>query len=115
MFSCEICNISKKTLFFTDQRQWLLLRFISCFERSPEQLASVEFLQEIPDLAEKVFAAAKILKQPLQVFGKRKSANLIWKSFIQYCKAFKSTYFEDPLWTAVSETQHLSDKFTEGK
>ena len=33
MFSCEICKISKN-IFFTEEFQWLLLRFKSCFQRS---------------------------------------------------------------------------------
>ena len=31
MFSCEIC----KNTFFKERLQWLLLRFSSCFQRSP--------------------------------------------------------------------------------
>ena len=33
MFSCEICEISKNII-FTEEFQWLLLRFKSCFQRS---------------------------------------------------------------------------------
>ena len=33
MFSCEICKISKN-IFFTEEFQWLFLRFKSCFQRS---------------------------------------------------------------------------------
>ena len=33
MFSCEICKISENII-FTEEFQWLLLRFKSCFQRS---------------------------------------------------------------------------------
>ena len=36
MFSYEIYKISKNT-FFIEQLQWVLLRFNSCFQRSPRQ------------------------------------------------------------------------------
>ena len=35
LFSCEIYKISKNTCFM-EQLQWLLLRFNSCFQRSPQ-------------------------------------------------------------------------------
>ena len=32
----------------------------------------------------------------------------------EYCEIFKTTYFKKNLWTAASENQGFSDKFTEG-
>ena len=76
MFSCEICKFSKNT-FFTEQLQWLLLRFNSCFQKTPEQkpvqLSAINTIFS----CEKVFAATKIQKQPPQVFCKRRSATLL--------------------------------------
>ena len=44
----------------------------------------------------------------------KKAYNLIRKS-LQYRVVFKKTYFEKRLWTAASEIQNLSDKFSEGR
>ena len=76
MFSCEICKFSKNT-FFTEQLQWLLLRFNSCFQKTPEQkpvqLSAINTIFS----CEKVFTATKIQKQPPQVLCKRRSATLL--------------------------------------
>ena len=65
----------------------------------------------------KVFATAKIQKQPTQVF-------FLFFAYLQrpaqvfsceYCEIFNKTYFEKHLWTAASENQGFNDKFTQGR
>ena len=41
------------------------------------------------------------MQRPVQVF------------FCEFCEIFRNTYFEKYLWTAASENQDYSNKFTE--
>ena len=67
MSSSEICKFSKKT-FLTEQLEWLLLRFNSCFQISPEQkLVRLSAINTIFS-SKKLFAVAKIKKQPPYLF-----------------------------------------------
>ena len=43
------------------------------------------------------------------MFCKRR---FIIRKRLQYCEVFKNTYFENHLWAAAAENQHISDKFT---
>ena len=65
VFSCKISK-NFKNIFFIEQLQWLLLRFNSCFQRSPEQkpvLLSVnKYIINTKFSLKKAFAAAKIQK-----------------------------------------------------
>ena len=44
----------------------------------------------------------------------KKTCNFIRRRF-QYSEVYKNTCFENHLWTAASENEHLSDKFPEGR
>ena len=103
-----------RTHFFIKEFQWLLLRFNSCFQRSSEQKPVRLSAINTRFSWKKVFAAAKIQKQPPQVFCKRRASRASVFS-CEYCEIFKNTYLEKYLWTAVSKNQHLSDKFTKGR
>ena len=103
-----------RTPFFTKEFQWLHLRFNPCFQRSSEQKPVRLSAINISFSWKKVFAAAKIQKQPPQVFCKRRASRASVFS-CEYCEIFKNTYLEKYLWTAVSKNQHLSDKFTKGR
>ena len=74
-FSCEICKFSQNNV-FTEQLQWLLMKFNSCFQRSPEQkpvgLSAINTIFS----CKKVFAATAVQKEPPQVFCKRRFATL---------------------------------------
>ena len=80
--SCEICKCSKNTL-FTEQLQWLLLRFNSCFQRSPKR-------KPVRLSAINKFAATKIQKQPPQVFCKRRPANLLLEKVSSIAKFLRT-------------------------
>ena len=103
-----------RTPFFKKEFQWLHLRFNSCFQRSSEQTPVRLSAINTRFSWKKVFAAAKIQKQPPQVFCKRRASRASVFS-CEYCEIFKNTYLEKYLWTAVSKNQHLSDKFTKGR
>ena len=114
MFSCETCKISKNT-FFTEECQWLLLTFNSCFQRSSEQkpgwLSAIntrfrwkKYLHQWKSRSSHRKCSVKEgLQRPPQVLS------------CEYCNIFKSTYFEKHLWTAASENQGFSDKIIEGR
>ena len=95
---------------FKKEFQWLHLRFNSCFQRSSEQTLVQLSAINTRFSWKKVFAAAKIQKQPPHVFCKRKASRASVFS-CQYCEIFKNTYLEKYLWKSVSKNQHLSDKF----
>ena len=72
----EICKYSKNS-FFTEQLKRLLLGSSLCFQRSPEQKPVPLSVIKTKFSWKKVFAAAKIQKQPTQVFCKRGPATLL--------------------------------------
>ena len=78
VFSCGNCNFSNNT-FFTEQFQWLLLRFNSYFQRT---LSNKYHIQ----LQKKLFAAVRIQKQPPQVFCKRRPATLLERGSSIACR-----------------------------
>ena len=75
VFSCESCKIFKNT-FFTEQLQWLLLKFKSYFQRKLEQKPVRLPAINIKFSWKKVFAATKIQEQPPYVFCKGRPATL---------------------------------------
>ena len=87
--SCEICKCSKSTL-FTEQLQWLILRFNSCFQRSPKQkpvrLSAINAIFS----GKNKFAATKIQKQPPPVICKRRSANLLLEKVSSIAKFLRT-------------------------
>ena len=84
MFSYEICKNSKNT-FFTYEFQWLLLTFNSCFQRSSEQKPVQLSAINTRFSWKKVFAIAKIQKQPPQVFCKGRASRASVFS-CEYCE-----------------------------
>ena len=115
--SCFPVKLAKflKTPFFTEEFQWLLLTFNSCLHRSSGQkqvwLSAIntrfswkKYL--LPRKSRSSHHRCSIkegLQRPSQVFSS------------EYCDLFKNTYFENYLWTATTENQDFSDKFTEGR
>ena len=112
LLSCEICKISKSS-FFTVDFQWLLLTFNSCFQRSlekkPVRQSAINtilswkkyLLLRKSRSSHRWYSVKEGLQRSAQVFS------------CEYCKIFKNTYFEKHLWTAASENQDFSNKFTE--
>ena len=112
MLSGEICKISKSS-FFTEDFQWLLLTFNSCFQRGlekkPVRQSAINtisswkkyLLPRKSRSSHRRYSVKEDLQRSAQVF------------FCEYCKIFKNTYFEKHLWTAASENQDFSNKFTE--
>ena len=89
-----------------DDCYWLLLRFNSCFQKSPEQkpvrLSAINAIFKL----QKCICCYKnsgVLK--------KKVCSFIIRTRSQYCEVFKNIYFQKHLWAAASENQHLSDKF----
>ena len=93
--SREICKFLRTT-FLTEQLQWLLLRFNSCFQRNPEQKAHATVEGLLPPncyqthlvpkfglqsswITGACHYTRKIQKQPQQVFFKRRLATLLKK------------------------------------
>ena len=102
-----------RTPFFTKEFQWLLLRFNSCFQRCSDQKPVRLSAINTRFNWKKVFAAAKIQKQPPHVFCKRRASRSSVFS-CEYYEIFKNPYLEKYLWTAIFKNQHHSDKFTKG-
>ena len=63
--------------FFREHLQWMLQRLNLCFQRSPEQKPVQLSAINTKFCWKKVFAVAKIQKQPPQVFCKRRPATLL--------------------------------------
>ena len=115
--SCPPVKLAKflKRPFFTEEFQWLLLTFNSCFHRSSGQkqvwrsAIKTSFSWKKYLLPRKSWSSQRrcsvkeSMQRPAQVFS------------CEYCKIFKNTYFEKHLWTAAFENQDFSDKFTEGR
>ena len=115
--SCFPVKLAKflKTPFFTEECQWLLLMFNSCFQRSLEQkpgwLSAIntrfrwkKYLHPWKSRSSHRKCSVKEgLQRPAQVLS------------CEYCKIFKNTYFEKHLWTAASENQGFSDKIIKGR
>ena len=110
-----LCKISNNT-FLTEEFQWLLLRFKSCFQRSSKQKPVRLSAKNTTFSWKKSISCRKNnrsghrrcsvkedLQGPAQVFT------------CEYLlmKIFKNIYFENHLWTAAPEYQHLGEKFTE--
>ena len=74
-------------------------------------------------LEKKVFANAKIQKQPVGLLQTCQVGVLLKEGlqvpaqvfFCECCEIFKNTYFEKYLRTAASQNQHFRGKFTEGR
>ena len=113
--SCLPVKLAKflKIPFFTEEFRWLLLTFNSCFHRSSEQkqawLSAINtrfswkkyLLPRKPISSQSRCSLKEGRQRPAQVFS------------CEYCKIFKNNYFEKHLWTAASQYQDFSDKFTE--
>ena len=125
----KVCNSIKKSLqhsclpvkvakfpkipFFTEEFRWLLLTFSSCFHKSSGQkqvwLSAINtrfsrkkyLLPRKPIGSQCRCSVNEGMQRPAQVFS------------CEYCKIFKNNYFEKHLWTAASQNQNFSDKFTE--
>ena len=76
MFSVKFASFLR-TSFFTEQLQCLLLRFNSCFQRSPEQKPLRLSAIDTKFTWKKVFVSARIEKLPPSVFCKRRPATLL--------------------------------------
>ena len=76
MFSVKFASFLR-TSFFTEQLQCLLLRFNSCFQRSPEQKPLRLSALDTKFSWKKVFVSAKIEKLPPSVFCKRRPPTLL--------------------------------------
>ena len=115
--SCLPVKVAKflKTPFFAEEFRWLLLTFNSCFHRSSGQkqvwLSAINtrfswkkyLLPRKPISSQCRCSVKEGMQRPAQFFS------------CEYCEIFKKTYFEKHLWTAASENQDFSDKFTEGR
>ena len=115
--SCLPVKLAKflKTPFFTEEFRWLLLTFNSCLHRSSGQkqvwLSAINtrfswkmYLRPQKSRSSQRRCSVKEgMQRPAQVFS------------CEYCEIFKNTYFEKHLWTAASENQDFSDKFTKGR
>ena len=62
----------------------------------------------------KVFAVAKNQNSQRRCYLKEGMQRPAQVFSCEYCEIFKKTYFEKHLWTAGSENQDFSDKFTQG-
>ena len=115
--SCLPAKLAKflKTPYFTDEFQWLLLTFNSCFHRSSGQKQVWLSAINTRFSWKKYLLTRKSRSSQRSCFvkeGMQRSAQ-VFRS--EYCEIFKNTYFEKRLWTAASENQGFSDKFTEGR
>ena len=81
-----------RTYFFTEEFQWLLLNFNSCFQRSSKQKPVGVSAINTRFTWKKVFAAAKIQKHPLQMSYKRKPARA--KTGGEYYEIFKYLFWK---------------------
>ena len=93
--------------------QWLLLTFNSCFHRSSREkqvwLSAINTrfswkMYLLPRKSRSSQGRCSVKE------GMQRSAQVF---SCEYCEIFKNTYFEKYLWTAASENQDFSDKFTE--
>ena len=92
MSSSEICKFSKKT-FLTEQLEWLLLRFNSCFQMSPEQkLVRLSAINTIFS-GKKVFDVSKITKQLPSLFCR--ACNIIRKRLSNIAKFSRTLIFKN--------------------
>ena len=101
-----------KTPFFKEEFWWLHLTFNSFFQKSLEQKQVWQsavntrlswkkyLLLRKSRSSQRMCSVEEGMQWPAQVFS------------YEYCKVFKNTYFEKLLWTATSENQDFSDKFT---
>ena len=115
--SCLPVKLAKflKTTFSKQEFRWLLLTFNSCFHRSLGRkqvwLSAINtrfswkkyLLPRKSRSSQHRCSLKERMQRPLQGFS------------CKYCEIFKNTYFEKHLWTAASENQDFSDKFTEGR
>ena len=115
--SCLPLKLAKflKVPSFTEKFRWLLLTFNSCFHSSSGQkqvwLSAINtrfswkkyLLPRKSRSSQRRCSVKEGMQRPAQVFS------------CEYCEIFKNTYFEKHLWTAASENQGFSDKFTEGR
>ena len=113
--SCLPVKVAKflKTPFFAEEFRWLLLTFNSCFHRSSGQkqvwLSAINtrfswktyLLPRKPISSQCRCSVKEGMQRPAQFFS------------CDYCENFKNNYFEKHLWTAASQNQDFSDKFTE--
>ena len=75
-----------------------------------------DYQQQIPGSAEKkYFLSQKSRRSHRRCSGKEGLLGPSQVFSCEYCEIFKNTYFEKHLWTAASENQDFSDKFTEGR
>ena len=81
-----------RTYFFTEEFQWLLLNFNSCFQRSSKQKPVGVSAINTRFTWKKVFAAAKTQKHPLQMSYKRKPARA--KTGGEYYEIFKYLFWK---------------------
>ena len=113
--SCLPVKLAKflKTPFFTEEFRWLLLTFNSCFHRSSGQK------QVWLSAVNTRFSWKKyLLPRKCRTSQRRCSVKegMQWQAQVfscEYCEILNNTYFEKHLWTAASENQGFSDKFTE--
>ena len=114
MFSCKICKISKSNFFyrrFPVAASEVLLVFSKEFREKTGATVSNKYhiqlkkkyllLQKYRSSHRRCFVNEG-LQGPAQVFS------------YEYCKIFKTTYFEKHLWMAASENRHLNDYLPKG-
>ena len=92
MSSSEICKFSKKT-FLTEKLEWLLLRFNSCFQMSPEEKLVRLSAINTRFSSKKVFAVGKITKQPPSLFCR--ACNFIRKRLSNIAKFSRTLIFKN--------------------
>ena len=100
---CFSCKFTKflRTPFFIEQLQWLLLRFNSCFQRSPRQKP-----MRLSPIHTRFSWKRYLLPRKSRSSYRRcsvKEGQQIYLKRLQYCEMFKNTYLEKHLWTAASE------------
>ena len=102
-----------KTPFLTKEFRCLLLTFNSCFHRSSGQK------QVWLSAVNTRFSWKKyLLPRKFRTSQRRCSVKegMQWQAQVfscEYCKILNNTYLEKHLWTAASENQGFSDKYTE--
>ena len=103
-----------KTPFFTEEFQWLLLTFNSCFHNSSGQkrvwlsAINTRFIRKKYLLPRKSRSSQRRCSV---TEGMQRSAQVF---SCEYCKIFNNTYFEKHLRTAASENQDSSDNLPNG-
>ena len=119
--SLKVCNSVKKRLqrscFPVKLSKFLRMSFLrKSFSGSLSVLTHVLEELKIPDSAEKKYLVQRKSRSTRYRFSVKEDLQGPALMFsCECCTIFRSTYFEKHQWTAASENQRLSDKFTIGR